>query len=119
MAATVITAYEADEDGVVLTYSAVTETEGDKFLNTERTCVHIKNASGVLTTATIQASGASTPIEGYGDVLLPNVDVVVAAGTEQAIMAPPARFNDSSGYCTVICTPVADVTICAVKLTKV
>lgn len=117
---TTIAVYEADETGVALTYSAVTADDGNWFPNTERTCFLIPNGSVSPVTVTITARNASTPIEGYGTVLLPAVVVTVPAGEEHAIMAPPGRANDSSGYCTVVCaTATADVKICAIKLTRV
>ena len=51
---------------------------------------------------------------------MPVTTLTVPAGEEHAIMAPPGRANDSSGYCTVVCaTATADVKICAIKLTRV
>ena len=53
--------------------------------------------------------------EGFGDVLLSNITVSVTNGTSKMIKCPPARFN-SDGYCTVICSAVATVTIAAIKV---
>ena len=115
MPVTTLTVYEIDEDGVAPVYTSATADVGDQFVNTDRTFVHVVNGSGAPIDAVIQANGASIYKEGFGDVLLPNITVSVTNGTSKMIKCPPARFN-SDGYCTVICSAVATVTIAAIKV---
>ena len=120
MAATVITVLSVDEDGIEPAYTAATVTEGDKFDNDDRTWVHIVNGA-VACVASIKAVSAkpSKFIKGFGDVLLPDVTITVPANEERVFQCPPARFNDGSGQCTIICDDVTNVTIAAFKITIV
>lgn len=97
-----------DRNGVVLTGAAATVTTGDTFKNTGKEFVVIKNGSGGGVVATLKF-GPNGKVDGQSPA---DRTVNVAAGASAIIGPfPVGPFNDASDLVTIICAPVASVTI--------
>ena len=97
-----------------LTFAAATVTTGDKWVNTGREMLLVKNDSGGSVNVTIQ-----TPAVNDGDLAISDRVIAVGAG-EIALLGPFERglySNPADSYkATVICSSVTDVTLAVIKV---
>lgn len=97
--------------GVSLTYAAATVTTGDTAeigAGLTNPNVLIVKTSGTATSVAITAPGNN----GYGQA---NPDPAISVGaTDYKEIKLHPDYNDGTGRCTVICTPVTGVTLAVV-----
>jgi hypothetical protein len=105
-----LTTQIATHTGVSPTFSAATVTTGDTV---EVGSSFNKNILIVKTAGT--ATSVAIAVPGNTDYGQPTSDVTIAVGStdEKVILLHPS-YADGTGRCTVICTPVTAVTLCAV-----
>ncbi|MCE5255160.1 MAG: hypothetical protein LLG45_13320 [Actinomycetia bacterium] len=97
--------------GIDQAYVTPTATSGDKFFNSGKTFLEVKNGSASSINVTIDAK---TPCD-----LGQDHDLVVAVGAGVTKRIGPfnqRQFNDSAGLVSVVCSSVATVQIAAVEL---
>jgi len=97
-----------------LTFSAATATTGDKWVNTAKEMVLVKNASGGSINVTID-----TPNKQDGDLEVDQRVIAVGAGTT-ALLGPFEKSvysnKSDSNKAKVICSSVTSITIAIIKM---
>lgn len=84
---------------------------GNKFLNTGRELLIVKNGGGGNVVVTIAAT-----VQCNQGILHNQAVTVLAGATEIIGTFPGARFNDATGYVTVTYDGVGSVTIAVIKV---
>ena len=110
-----LTVQNVNRVGLAPTYAAATG-GGDKFAPTDRTWLHVKNASAGAITVTIVTPGTALPDVGIADVA-----VSVPATTGERLIGPfPYEFfaNPADGLADITYSGVTSLTVAAVKLTQ-
>lgn len=95
-----------------VTFTAATATVGNKWVNTGREMIIIRNASGSPITATVVS-----PITRDGLAVQDRIYTVAAGATDIYGPFPKATYSDvdDSNKAKVVCSSVTSVTIAAIK----
>lgn len=88
-----------------------TATTGDKFYNSGRTFIEVTNGSGASINVTVDAK---TPCD-----LGVDHDLIVAVGAGKTLKIGPfnkARFDDTDGTVSFVCSSVTSVQVAAIEV---
>lgn len=91
---------------------------GDEFPNDDRTFFFVKNGDGLDHTVTIAAQKSTVRFPNFGELGIDDIAVVVTAGEERLINAPPGSHNDGDGKAQVTYDAVTSVTVAAIKVPR-
>jgi hypothetical protein len=111
LAVTEIRALEIDPDAVAVAAAA----GGDSYPNDDDTMFYIRNAGGGSQTVTIAVQRTAVRKEGFGELTLAAIAMVVGAGLRKLIKVPSGGYADASGRVQVTYTGVTSVTVAALR----
>jgi hypothetical protein len=105
---------EIDPDGVAVAAAA----GGDSYPNDDDTLFYLRNASGGSITATLALQRASVRKEGFGELTVTALVLVVPAAGRRLVKAPVGSHSDASGRVQVTYTAVTSVTVAALRAAR-
>lgn len=107
-----ITIQEPGLDGIIaLAQVTPTATTGDKFLNTGKELIFIKNGNASVCVVTVTCQTNSN----YGTLVDSVTTVTALTGTGAIGPLPKARFDDNDGFVTFVCDIQTTVEACVIK----
>lgn len=102
-----LTIQQLDSLGITPSYAAASA-NGDSFVNTRGTFVHVKNGGGGSITVGVAVFAAKVTVPDAGEIATDPISIAIPAGQERVFQAP---FGIYGGHPTITYTGVTSVTV--------